>query len=190
MKRLALLPVIALALAACSDTATSPTAVKVDRPLLVVSPGTYTGTIVDEFAPSGAHLQTGSISCTVATDLSITCSTYELAGVGHTNVDVTLIANYTAIVDCYNPGAANQNNPIESHTTTFSAERSETIPSTKNGRLVVPTETVDPDLVAQGCPNPNWTPTIREGTLVLQSFSYTVVFEGFEPNAAITISAS
>jgi hypothetical protein len=37
------------------------------------------------------------------------------------------------------------------------------------------------------CPNPNWDPIIREGTLVLQSFTYSLTFEGFtEPYILIT----
>jgi hypothetical protein len=129
-------------------------------------------------APSGTHLQTGAISCTVNADQSVTCSTFELAGVGHTDADVALTASYTAIVDCNNPGN-NRNNPIESHTTSFSASTQITVTSGKNGRLSVPAQSVNPNAVAQGCPNPNWTPVIRAGTLTLESFSYTVTFEDF-----------
>jgi hypothetical protein len=130
-------------------------------------------------APSGTHLQTGAIGCTVdPTTLTVTCSTFELAGVGHTDADVALTASYTAIVDCNNPGA-NRNNPIESHTTSFSATTQITVTSGKNGRLSVPAQSVNPTTVAQGCPNPNWTPVIRAGTLTLVSFSYTITFEEF-----------
>jgi hypothetical protein len=130
-------------------------------------------------APSGTHLQTGAIGCTVdPTTLAVTCSTFELAGVGHTDADVALTASYTAIVDCNNPGA-NRNNPIESHTTSFSASTQITVTSGKNGRLSIPQQSVSPTSVAQGCPNPNWTPVIRAGTLTLESFSYTVTFEDF-----------
>src|SRR5215218_8335307 len=71
-------------------------------------------------APQGTHLQSGTIGCTVNSDLSVTCSSFELAGVGNTNATVSLVANYTAIVDCFNPGV-NPQNPIESHTTNFTA---------------------------------------------------------------------
>jgi hypothetical protein len=37
--------------------------------------------------------------------------------------------------------------------------------------------------VGQVCPNPNWTPVIRGGTLTLVSFSYTLTFEGFSAPA-------
>lgn len=129
-------------------------------------------------APSGTHLQTGTIGCTVdPTTLAVTCTTFELAGVGHTNATVSLVANYSAIVDCFNPGT-NPNNPIESHTTSFTVSSTATITSTKNGRLTVPQQTVSPSSVTQVCPNPNWTPVIREGTLQV-SFTYTLTFEGF-----------
>jgi hypothetical protein len=130
-------------------------------------------------APAGTHLQTGAIGCTVNPDQSVTCSTFELAGVGHTNVDVALSASYTAIVDCNNPGT-NKNNPIESHTTSFSASSLITVASIKNGRLTIPVQTVSPTGVVQGCPNPNWTPVIRAGTLALTGLTYTVTFEDFD----------
>jgi hypothetical protein len=140
--------------------------------------GAVTTSLDPSQAPSGTHLQTGTIGCTVNTDLSVTCSTFELAGVGHTDADVALTASYTAIVDCNNPGN-NRNNPIESHTTSFSATSQITVTSGKNGRLTIPAQSVSPSSVVQGCPNPNWTPVIRAGTLVLTSFTYTVTFADF-----------
>lgn len=186
MKHLALLPLIAVALAACSESATAPTSEH--RPMLAVSPGTYTATIFPANAPSGTHLQTGSIGCVVGTDLSVTCSSFQLAGVGNTNATVILLANYTATVDCFNHGT-DPNNPIESHTTSFSSADTTTVPSTKNGRLTIPQETATPGSVTQVCPNPNWTPRIRSGTLQLVSFTYTVTFAGFT-SPYISISES
>jgi len=137
-------------------------------------------------APSGTHLQTGTIGCSVNADQSVTCSTFELAGVGHTDANVSLNASYSATVDCFNHGA-NRNNPIESHTTSFSASTQITVTSGKNGRLSVPAQSVNPTIVAQGCPNPNWTPVIRAGTLALVSFSYELTFEDFnDPYILIT----
>ena len=45
---------------------------------------------------------------------------------------------------------------------------------------------VSPFSAPQVCPNPNWTPSIWAGTLVLNSFTYTLTFAGFS-NAYITI---
>ena len=172
MKRLALLPLVAVALAACNDTVTNPLPVPAPRADIVT-------TVDPANAKSGTHLQAGAIGCAVGDDLSVSCSGFELAGVGHTNADVVLTASWAATVDCYNPGV-NPNNPIESHETTFSGTDAFTAVSTKNGRMTVRAASVDPDAVAQGCPNPNWTPTIREGTLALVSFSYSLTFDGFD----------
>ncbi len=134
-------------------------------------------------APSGTHLQSGAIGCTVNPDLSVTCSSFELAGVGNTNAVVLLSANYSATIDCTNHGG----NLVESHTQNFSDTDSGTVTSRKNGRMNVPAQSVSPFSAPQVCPNPNWTPSIREGTLVLQSFRYTLTFAGFSsPYITIT----
>jgi hypothetical protein len=154
-----------------------------------VAPGTYgpnAGSFNSANAPGSSHLSSGSPSCTVNADLSIDCSAYVLGGVGHTNATVSLTANYTAIVDCFNPGA-NRNNPIESHQTSFSPTSTATVASTKNGQLSVPTRSVSFSGAPVGCPNPNWTPTIRPGSQTLVSFSYTLTFAGFT-SPYITIS--
>jgi hypothetical protein len=156
-----------------------------------VSPGTYgpdPGSFNGANAPGSSHLASGSPSCTVNADLSIDCSAYVLGGVGHTNATVNLTANYTAIVDCFNPGdPSNRNNPIESHTTSFSPTSTATVASTKNGQLSVPARSVTFSGAPVGCPNPNWTPTIRPGSATLVSFSYTLTFAGFA-SPYITIS--
>ncbi|UGS37663.1 hypothetical protein [Capillimicrobium parvum] len=156
-----------------------------------VAPGTYFPT-ADSFnsanAPGSSHLTSGTPSCTVTTTLDVNCSAYVLGGVGHTNATVSLAANYTAIVDCFNPGT-NRNNPIESHTTSFAATSTATVPSTRNGQLSVPAQSVSAGQVGQVCPNPNWTPVIRQGSLTLVSFTYTLTFAGFT-SPYITITAS
>jgi hypothetical protein len=153
-----------------------------------VAPGTYSPT-ADSFnsanAPGSSHLASGSPSCTVNADLSIDCSAYVLGGVGNTNATVSLAATYSATIDCTNHGG----NLVESHTTTFSASSSATVASTRNGQLRVPTRSVSPFSAPQVCPNPNWTPSIRSGTLVLETFTYTLTFAGFS-SPYITITAS
>jgi hypothetical protein len=153
----------------------------------VVAPGTYTPT-ADSFnsanAPGSSHLTSGSPSCTVAADRSITCSAYVLGGVGHTNADVSLSANYSATIDCTNKGG----NLVESHTTTFAADSAATVTSSRNGQLSVPAQSVSPFSAPQVCPNPNWTPSIRGGTVTLNTFTYTLTFAGFA-SPYITITA-
>jgi hypothetical protein len=135
-------------------------------------------------APSGTHLQSGTIGCTVnSTTKVVTCSSFELAGVGNTNADVNLVASYSGTVDCTNNGG----NLVESHTTTFNSGDKFTATSSKNGRLTVRSATANPGSVGQVCPNPNWTPSIRSGTLTLNSFTYTLTFAGFT-GAYITIT--
>jgi hypothetical protein len=106
-----------------------------------------------------------------------------LGGVGNTNATVNLAASYSATIDCTNHGG----NLVESHTTTFSASSSATVASTRNGQLRVPTQSVSPFSAPQVCPNPNWTPSIRAGTLTVNSFTYTLTFAGFS-SPYITIS--
>jgi len=155
-----------------------------------VAPGTYTPT-ADSFdsanAPGSSHLASGSPSCTVNADRSIDCSAYVLGGVGHTNATVDLAANYSATIDCFNKGT-NKNNPVESHTSDFAADSTATVASTKNGQLRVPAQSVSPFSAPQVCPNPNWTPQIRAGSLTLNSFTYTLTFAGFS-SPYITIAA-
>jgi hypothetical protein len=136
-------------------------------------------------APGSSHLSSGSPSCTVNANLSIDCSAYVLGGVGNTNATVSLAATYSATIDCTNHGG----NLVESHTSTFSASSSATVASTRNGQLRVPTRSVSPFSAPQVCPNPNWTPSIRSGTLVLETFTYTLTFAGFS-SPYITITAS
>jgi hypothetical protein len=155
----------------------------------VVGPGTYTPT-ADSFnsanAPGSSHLTSGTPSCTVNADRSINCSAYVLGGVGHTNATVSLVANYSAIIDCTNNGG----NLVESHTSNFTADSTATVPSTKNGQLSVPAESVSGlSSAPQVCPNPNWTPSIRGGVVTLNSFTYTLTFAGFS-SPYITITAS
>jgi hypothetical protein len=163
------------------------TAVTATVALAAVAPGTYTPT-ASSFnganAPGSSHLTSGSPSCTVNADRSIDCSAYVLGGVGHTNATVSLVANYSATIDCTNKGG----NLVESHTANFSDDSTGTVSSTKNGQLSVPAQSVSPFGAPQVCPNPNWTPSIRGGTVTLNSFTYTLTFAGFS-SAYITITA-
>jgi hypothetical protein len=144
-----------------------------------------TTTINPANAPSGTHLQAGAIGCAVGSDgLTVSCSAFELAGVGNTNADLNLTANYSGVVDCFNHGG----NLVESHETTFAATNEATLTPSRNGRLRVGARSVSPDLdLAEPCPNPNWTPEFHAGSPTLDSFSYTLTFNGFT-GAYITIT--
>jgi hypothetical protein len=179
MKRLGIMTALSMLLVALTASVA----------LAAVAAGTYgpnAGSFNGANAPGSSHLTSGSPSCTVNADFSIDCSAYVLGGVGHTNAAVLLTANYTAIIDCNN-GGTNPNNPVESHTTSFSPSSRATVTSTKNGQLSVPTRSVSFSGAPIGCPNANWTPVIRAGSVTLVSFSYTLTFDGFS-SAYITIS--
>ena len=156
-----------------------------------VAPGTYTptsGSFNSANASGSSHLSSGSPSCTVNADRSIDCTAYVLGGVGHTNGNVALTASYTAIIDCFNHGT-NPNNAVESHQTSFSPTSSTTVTSSKNGQLSVPRERTSFSGAPVGCPNPNWTPMVRPGSVTLLDFTYTLTFAGFS-SPYITITAS
>jgi hypothetical protein len=155
---------------------------------LAVAPGTYTptaGSFNGANAPGSAHLASGTVQCVVNANLSITCDDYVLGGVGNTNAAIALAADYTATIDCTNHGG----NLVESHTSDFSASSTAAVASTRNGQLRVPEQSVSPFSAPQVCPNPNWTPSIRAGTLTLDTFTYTLTFAGFT-SPYITITAS
>jgi hypothetical protein len=189
MRYVRLLPLAALALAvACSDTATDPTSV--ERPLFSIGAGFFgDADALTTNTPGGGHLQGGAIGCTVNADLSISCSAYEVAGVGNTNADVSLVATYSADVKCNNPaGGKNRNNDIEPHATTFDVSQNFTVTSSKNGRMRVSAASAGPGSASTTglCPNGNWIPEITN--LTLDSFSYTLTFAGFS-SPAVSIAA-
>ena len=181
--------VLALA-AACSDTATSPTSV--DPPQFVVATGPYPGTLNTGAVPAGGHLQSGNILCTVNSSFGVTCSGYQINGIGNTNATATLNASYSATVDCTNNGGKLV--PVKSTVQNATVTSGQLAP--KNGALVVPsistggqTPTLAQFTAAATCPNGNWTKSVEGGSITLESFSYTLTFVGFT-TPAVSISAS
>jgi hypothetical protein len=141
-------------------------------------------------APTGTHLQSGTIGCTVnSSTLLVTCSSFQLNGVGNSNATGSLAATYSATVDCTNNGGKLV--PVKS--TSQSSPRSTGSLSPKNGSLIVPQLTSGPvptaaDFEAAAtCPNGNWTKSVEGGTITLSSFTYSLTFAGFT-GAYITIT--
>ena len=139
-------------------------------------------TINPAAAPTGTHLQTGTIGCSVdETTLLVTCTSFELAGVGNTNATATLTATYTATVQCRNNGG--QIVEVKSQVKTAPVTTGSLSP--KNGRLTVPELTSSPVPTAAQfealatCPNGNWTKELLGGTITLSSYTYTLHFAGF-----------
>jgi hypothetical protein len=149
---------------------------------LAAVPALAATTINPAAAPTGTHVQTGTPTCSVTAG-GVTCSTYELAGVGNTNATATLSATYSATVDCRNHGGQ----IVESHSQTTTVRTTSGSLSPKNGRLTVPSLSSTRPTNAQfqalaTCPNPNWTAEVRPGTIALTSFTYTLHFAGFTGN--------
>jgi hypothetical protein len=175
MKRLGIITAFVMLLAAVSAAAAL---------------ATQSTTINAANAPSGTHFKSGTATCSVSST-GVSCSSYTLAGVGHTNASVDLKATYTATVVCVNNGTHTSDGQ---HQGSFPKETGP-IPLTpdKNGNLPVPsTSSTAPSqsdfLAQQTCPNPNWTPTVPGG-ITLQSFTYTLTFAGFS-GAYITITGN
>jgi hypothetical protein len=146
--------------------------------------------IVPANAPQGTHLQTGTIGCTVdPTTQLVTCSTFELAGVGNAEATASLITTYSATVQCRNRGGQ----IVEVKTQVTTAPTTTGSLSPEHGRLRVPSLSSSPRptdaqfLAGATCPNPNWTKLLVPGSVTLSSFTYTVTFEGFaSPYITIT----
>jgi hypothetical protein len=141
-----------------------------------------TTTINPSAAPTGTHLQRGTIGCSVSSSTGlVTCPSYELAGVGNANAQADLVASYSAIVDCRNHGGQ----VVEVKSQAKSAPTSTGQLEPKNGRLVVPALSSGPVPTAAQfealatCPNGNWTKELLGGTITLSSFTYTLHFVGF-----------
>src|SRR6266516_6257619 len=66
-------------------------------------------------APTGTHVQRGTPSCSV-NGLRVSCSSYQLAGVGNTNATANLSVTYSATVVCINNGG---NSSDSQHQGTF-----------------------------------------------------------------------
>jgi hypothetical protein len=172
---LALAPLAALALtSACADNATSPTSV-------ARAPAASAQLIAPENAPNGTHYAAGTSATCSQVGLTISCSSYELAGVGNANAVAVLDADYSATVNCTNKGGnlVEVKSQVESKPVTADALR------TKNGRLLVPALSTgsppsDREFAAgASCPNGNWTKSVQEGSVTLSGYLYTLTFAGF-----------
>ena len=144
-------------------------------------------------APSGAHYRKGSAEpvCTSTTTpttgaITVSCTGTQIAGVGNTNADLSLAVEGTANFVCHNPG---NKNIVEPHSGSVSESTSTTLVPSRNGTLVVPSQTVtiSPEEAAAQftCPNPNWTEEFTGFSDL--SFTYSLTFAGFtEPAILIT----
>jgi|SRR5215213_2262274 len=140
-----------------------------------------TTTIDFSNAPSGAHFKGAARPSCSINGTTVTCSSYQIAGVGNTNADATLQVNYTATVDCRNHGGKIV--PVKSSVQGATTDTGSIAP--RNGVLVVPqlSDATPPragQFLSQAtCPNGNWTKELQEGTIRVSGFTYTLTFVGF-----------
>jgi hypothetical protein len=139
-------------------------------------------------APQGAHYANGYAEpiCTIS-GTTVTCTSTAIAGVGNTNATVKLVVTSTISGVCHNPGVNSK--IVEPFSRSVTTETSSQLTSTKNGRLVVPSQTATGTssatfLATFTCPNPNWTAEVTSNVV---SYTYTLTFAGFtEPAILIT----
>lgn len=179
MKRLALLPVIALALAACSETTTGPTPTPTPR---------FTTTFGSSTSPSGAHYQQGfgEPVCSIL-GVSVSCTGTEIGGVGNTDATLLVTVIAEATVQCRNKGG----NIVEVKSQLEEETSSDDHTDVRNGTLYVSAFTVagptdEEFLAAATCPNGNWTKLLL-GSPVVRSYQYSLTFDGFN-SPAISIT--
>jgi hypothetical protein len=120
----------------------------------------------------------------------VTCSSYDLAGVGHTNATANLSVTYSGTVLCTNPGGTVA--PGQTQNPSISTSSGQLSP--KNGRMTVPSlssadqATIEAALVQNtSCPNRKWTKSVQSGSIAIVGFTYTLTFAGYN-SAYITIS--
>jgi hypothetical protein len=144
-------------------------------------------TILPSAAPTGTHLQSGTLdanTCFINTTGGVTCNSYELAGVGNANAQADLSTTFTATVDCRNNGGKIV--PVKASVQTVPSSTGQLEP--KNGRLAVPSlssgaaPTAAQFEALATCPNGNWDKITQTSTIALSSFTYTLHFVGFTGN--------
>lgn len=159
---------------ACTDGANLPTSA-------IPAEAESARTLYAANAPNGTHFQAGtSASCSLV-GLTISCTSYQLAGVGNANAAAALTADYSATVDCRNHGGK----VVAVKSQVKAASVSTGLLEPKNGRMSVPalTSGAAPSNStfesSATCPNGNWTKQVRSGTAVLTGYVYTLTFVGF-----------
>ena len=148
---------------------------------LAAVPALAATTIDFSNAPSGAHFKGAARPSCSINGTTITCSSYQIAGVGNTNANATLTVNFTATVDCRNNGGKVV--PVKASVQGASESTGNFAP--RNGVLTVPTlssEGTTPagQFLSQAtCPNGNWTKELQGGTIRVSGFTYRLTFVGF-----------
>jgi hypothetical protein len=133
-------------------------------------------------APSGSHYANGSAEpvCNFdAATATLSCTGTQIAGVGNTNAVLTVSVRSSFTGVSRNPGTNDK--VVDPFTDSSTASVSTPLTATNNGRLVVPSQTVNGTSGAEflatfSCPNPNWTAELTDADI---SWSYSLTFAGF-----------
>jgi len=153
-------------------------------------PAAWAATTIDpSAAPNGTHVQSGTPSCQES-GFTVTCSSYDLAGVGNKNATANLSVTYSGTVLCTNPAG----NVAPGQTQNPTIPKSTGSLQPKNGRLTVPELTsasqadIETALLQNtSCPNRKWTRSVQAGSIAIVGFTYTLTFQGFQsPYITIT----
>jgi hypothetical protein len=153
-------------------------------------PAAWAATTFDESAaPTGTHVQSGTPTCTES-GFTVTCSSYDLAGVGNKNATANLSVTYSGTVLCTNPAG----NVAPGQTEYPSIPTSTGAIQPKNGRLTVPELTsatqsqIEAALMENtSCPNRKWTKSVQAGSIAIVGYTYTLTFAGYKtPYITIT----
>jgi hypothetical protein len=153
-------------------------------------PAAWAATTIDpSAAPNGTHVQSGTPMCTES-GFTVTCSSYDLAGVGNKNATANLSVTYSGTVICTNP--AGNVAPGQTQYPTIPTSTGSLQP--KNGRLTVPelTSASQADIEAAliqntSCPNRKWTKSVQAGSIAIVGYTYTLTFAGYKsPYITIT----
>jgi hypothetical protein len=153
-------------------------------------PAAWAATTIDpSAAPNGTHVQSGTPMCQES-GFTVTCSSYDLAGVGNKNATATLSVTYSGTVICTNP--AGNVAPGQTKYPTIPTSTGSLQP--KNGRLTVPELTsasqsdIETALMQNTkCPNRKWTKSVEPGSIAIVGYTYTVQFQGYQsPYITIT----
>lgn len=147
-------------------------------------------------APGGAHYNYAQgapnpqPTCTIRADgFTIDCQGTVISGVGNVDADVVMTVSYDGTVTCTNHG---QHLVVPHTTSTFTTVAPDNVTTIKNGTMTVRSVTFgsDPSAALEAnasCPNDkNW--TRQASNVTMTSFSYKLIFDGYSPNAAITIT--
>jgi hypothetical protein len=148
----------------------------------------FLGLAAAQCGPSGAHLQSGTQQCECSGS-QISCSSFEICGVGNTDASVQLESSCTATVTCTNRGL----NTVDVKTQPVTASSNVVRANARNGCVRIPSVPLNEPSTSQleaaaRCPNRNWRKSVVAGSVSCR-FSETVTFDGCQ-DPFTTVSGS